>query len=187
MAAPEAEFRASAAELAALGTATRPSSLDEEAFVERFGHVYEHSPWIAKAAFSQRVAVDLDSAEDLGRLMEEIVADAGREKQLALLRAHPDLVGGRDVGDHLTDESRVEQRQAGLDACSPSEFERFKELNSKYRARFGFPFIIAVRGLQRSEILEVYERRINNDPSTEFAEALEQVHRIAYLRLLEIP
>jgi 2-oxo-4-hydroxy-4-carboxy-5-ureidoimidazoline decarboxylase len=115
--------------------------------------------------------------------MAACVELAGVEAQLALLRAHPDLAGKLAVRGELTAESTSEQAGAGLDRCSPKEFEEFQRLNDVYNTRFGFPFILAVKGYDRAGILEEFRRRVGNAPKAEFREALDQVHRIARLRL----
>ncbi len=105
------------------------------------------------------------------------------DAQLAVLRAHPDLAGKLAVGEALTADSSAEQAGAGLDQCTAEEFERFQALNEDYKARFRFPFILAVRGLHRRDILAAFEARVGNDPDTERATAVAQVNRIAALRL----
>jgi OHCU decarboxylase len=110
------------------------------------------------------------------------VFDAGKDAQLALIRAHPDL-GNRLA---MSRESASEQKGAGLDACSPEEFAEFQKLNADYKAKFGFPFIIAVRGLDRSAILAAFRTRLSNNADAEFATALEQIHRIAGFRIADI-
>ena len=148
-----------------------------EAFADRFGGVYEHSRWIAEAA-----AVD-GAPADPAAAMRAVVEAAPREAQLALLCAHPDLSGRLAVAGELTADSAQEQAGAGLDRCSPAEFAEFQTLNAQYRERFGFPFILAVRGYNRSSILAAFRRRVCNDHQEEFREALNQVHRIAALRI----
>ncbi len=161
----------------------RPSSLDRASFVATFGGIYEHSPWVAEGAFEVGIMPQQDTAAGLHAVLAAIVDGAGREAQLDLLRAHPDLAGRLAVAGDLTPDSTAEQAGAGLDSCTPEEFARFQDLNGRYRERFGFPFILAVRGKGRTEILEAFEERVNNAPDVEFATALEQVHRIALLRL----
>lgn len=160
-----------------------PKALDRESFVARFGGVYEHSPWVAETALAEGLGLEDDAVEALAARLRRIVDAAGRERQLALLRAHPELAGKLAVRGELTEESTCEQASAGLDACSQEEFAEFQALNAHYGERFGFPFIIAVRGLGRADILEAFRLRVENDVETEFATALEQVHRIAQLRL----
>ncbi len=163
--------------------ATPPATLGRTAFVARFGGVYEHSPWIAEAAFEAGLTAAANSAEGLSELLRAQVEAGGAERQMALLRAHPDLAGKLAVADELTAASAAEQQGAGLAACTAEEFERFQRLNAAYREKFGFPFILAVAGHRRSEILEIFQGRLGNDRDTEIREALEQVHRIALLRL----
>ena len=115
--------------------------------------------------------------------MAAVVEAASVVQQLALLRLHPELVGKLKVGETLTADSTREQASARLDECSPEEFERFQTLNETYNARFGFPFIIAVTGLTRGDILDAFEARAGNPPDVEFRTALDQVHRIARFRI----
>jgi 2-oxo-4-hydroxy-4-carboxy-5-ureidoimidazoline decarboxylase len=115
-----------------------------------------------------------------------IVDAAPRDRQLALLRAHPDLAGRLAVRGALTAESTAEQASAGLDRCTPEEFQRFTALNEVYKRKFPFPFIMAVKGRSRAEILEAFERRILNDEESEFRTALAEVHKIALLRLRDL-
>jgi 2-oxo-4-hydroxy-4-carboxy-5-ureidoimidazoline decarboxylase len=140
-------------------------------FVTRYGGIYEHSPWVAEAAFGR--------TGDLAEIMSAVVDAAGADAQLGLLRAHPDLAGKLA----MTASSVSEQSGAGLDQCSPEEFAEFTALNDRYKSRFGFPFILAVRGLHRGEILENFRRRIGNDRDTEFTTAIAEVHKIAGFRL----
>lgn len=151
---------------------------NKRAYVDRFGGVYEHSPWVAETAFEMGPPKPLA----LPAIMREIVENAGQKAQLTLLRAHPDLAGKLAKSGALTQESSSEQASAGLDQCSEAEFTEFTTLNERYKAKFGFPYILAVRGRHRSEILENFRSRIDNNPETEFREALDQVHQIAALR-----
>jgi len=121
---------------------------------------------------------------NVGNLRSAVVETAGDQRQLDLLRAHPDLAGKLALDGGLTKESTSEQAGAGLDQCTPDEFARFKSLNDVYTAKFGFPFILAVAGYGRHEILEIFERRVGNDVAIEMREALDQVHRIALFRLI---
>jgi N-carbamoyl-L-amino-acid hydrolase len=147
--------------------------------------IYEHSPWIAQAALARR---PFQSLAQLKHAIATVVREASQAQQLALLRAHPELAGKAMVAGTLTAESTGEQNRAGLAHCTPEEFARLQELNAAYNARFGFPFILAVRGprgtgLGRQEIIATFERRLDNHPEFERAEALRNVHRIAELRL----
>lgn len=157
------------------------SSVPAEAFVDLYGGVYEHSAWVAEA-----VAPEGGSSDDVGLLadrMAAVVEASGRDRQLELLRLHPELAGKLAVGTALTAASEAEQAGARLNECTPEEFARFHRLNAEYQAKFGFPFIIAVSGLTRREILEAFEARILNDREREFRTALDQVHKIARLRI----
>ncbi|WP_211103978.1 allantoate amidohydrolase [Skermanella pratensis] len=152
-------------------------------FVARFGGVFEHSPWVAETALAADPAIALADIPALHAGMCAAVRAAGRDRQLALLRAHPDLAGKLAVAGRLTADSASEQAGAGLDRCTPEEFERLQVLNDAYKEKFGFPFIIAVRGLTRADILDAFQHRIHNTPEQEFETALAQVERIALLRL----
>ena len=162
------------------------SEMGREDFIAVFGHIYEKSPWIVEQAWDQGLASTEDSPEGLCRTLATIVEEAGPELQLRLLRAHPDLAGKLGVGDVLTTESRSEQAGAGLDRCTKAEYAEFQSLNQSYTKQFGFPFILAVRGRNRQQVLENFRDRIDSGRDDEFAEALRQVHRIAWLRLQEI-
>ena len=147
--------------------------------------LYEHSPWIAEAALQLR---PFRSLAQLKYAMVQVLNGAGVERQLELIRAHPELAGKAMVAQALTTESTNEQSQAGLTHCTPEEFARIQQLNADYNARFGFPFILAVRGprgtgLARQEIIATFARRLSNHPDFERAEALRNIHRIAEIRL----
>jgi len=150
-------------------------------FVERFGGVFEHSPWVAEGAWEE--GLNPSSAADLHERMCAVLQSAPHERQLGVLNAHPDLAGKLALAGVLTAESTAEQASAGLDKCTPEEFDRLQALNAAYKAKFGFPFIMAVKGRTRAEIVQAFEERVNNDIETEFATALRQVERIALLRL----
>jgi OHCU decarboxylase len=160
-----------------------PHTMDRTAFVRDYGGIYEHSPWIAEAAFDQGLTPSDGAPENLAARMAAIVDAAPHKDQLALLRAHPELVGKLAIAGTLGNDSRIEQAGAGLDKCTAAEFDRFQTLNAQYGAKFEFPFIIAVGGLDRTAILAAFEQRIDNSPEQEFKTALGQVHRIALLRL----
>jgi len=146
---------------------------------------YEHSPWIAERAAAARPFASL---VQLKHAMAQVVRTAGRDAQLALIRAHPELAGKAMVSKTLTVESTNEQGKAGLTDCTPEEFARLQQLNADYNAKFGFPFILAVRGprgvgLNRHEIIASFERRLGHHPDFELAECLRNIHRIAEIRL----
>jgi OHCU decarboxylase len=157
--------------------------MSREAFVARFGGVYEHSPWIAEAAFARGLTSEHDTPEGLGAVMAQVLAAADEATKLQLIRLHPDLAGRAAIAGDLTDASRSEQAGAGLDRCTPEEYGRFQELNSAYKAKFEFPFILAVAGKTRHDILAAFGARISNDREAEFRTALGQIDRIALLRL----
>lgn len=161
----------------------RPSALDHGRFMVLYGDVYEHSPWIAEAVWRGRIGEELDRLEGLHGAMRTVVDGAGRDRQLALIRAHPDLAGRVAVAGQLTEASSAEQAGAGLDRCTAEEYETFQSLNAVYKEKFGFPFILAVKGLGRQEILEAFRHRVENGMQQEFRTALNQIHRIAGLRL----
>ena len=157
----------------------KPSALTRDAFVARFGPVYEASLWVAEAVWPAVARGELDDPQALAQAMREAVDGAARERKLALIRAHPQLA----VAGAMAEASVREQRGAGLDQCSPDELAAFRELNAAYFARFGHPFIVAVKGLSRAEILALFAEQLGNDPEVEFATALAQIHRIAEFRL----
>ncbi len=147
-------------------------------FIARFGHVYEASPWVADGVWPNPPA-DL---KGLAAAMAAVVDSAPRAQQLALIRAHPELASRTKMADA----SVREQAGVGLDQCSADEFAAFERLNAAYNARFGFPFIYAVKGATRADILAAFEARLANDPDTEFATAITQIHRIAGFRLADL-
>ena len=155
--------------------------MSHEEFVSRYGGIYEHSPWVAAEAADDAAACD--SYERIATIMADCVDNASAERQLALIRAHPDLAGKAQVAGELTADSSAEQSRAGLDQCSTEEYEQFQSLNDKYHEKFGFPFVMAVRDSTRAEILAAFELRLGNDVNTEFETALAEIHKIARLRL----
>jgi OHCU decarboxylase len=163
--------------------ALRPSRMDRAAFVAAFGGVFEHSPWIAERAFELELGPAHDSAGGLHNALARMFRSASEDERLGVLKAHPDLAGKLARAKRLTAESSAEQASAGLDALTDGERARFTELNTAYVDRFGFPFIIAVKGLTKADILAAFERRIANARDEEFATACRQVERIALLRL----
>lgn len=150
-------------------------------FVARFGAIYEHSPWVAEEA--AEVVAGCRDVERIAEVLADCVDNASRERQLGLIRAHPDLAGKAQIAGELTADSTTEQARAGLDQCSADEYARFQSLNRAYHDRFGFPFVMAVRDSSREEILAAFERRLNNAADVEFETALAEIHKIARLRL----
>jgi OHCU decarboxylase len=160
----------------------KPSLMARDAFLSLYGGVYEHSPHFAERVWPQAAGGGLDTLAGLSGALRTAVDASGREAQLALIRAHPDLAGRVK----LSPDSASEQAGAGLDHCTAAELEEFLALNTRYKAKFGFPFIKAVRGFSRPQILAEFRARLENDPAAEFATALEQIHRIAHLRLSDL-
>ena len=152
-------------------------------FVERFGGVFEHSPFIAERAYDAGLLFVPLTAKGIHNGLVQIFRKASHEERLGILRAHPDLAGKLAIAGGLTEESRKEQAGAGLDRLSPQEHARFTELNTAYTQKFGFPFIIAVKGLTRDDILAAFETRVDNGTQEEFDTAAAQVEKIALLRL----
>jgi 2-oxo-4-hydroxy-4-carboxy-5-ureidoimidazoline decarboxylase len=158
------------------------ADMSKEAFVERFGGIYEHSPWVAEAVWPDYAAGRLNRPGALAEAMRNVVEAATYDRKLALIRAHPELASKAKMADA----SVQEQSGAGLDQCTPEEFEAFQQMNSAYKIRFGFPFIVAVKGMTRQDILAVFQRRLANDPDLEFDTAISQIHRIAGFRLADL-
>ena len=154
--------------------------LSLEAFVERYGGVYERSPWVAKKCYEQAVGAGTD---ELALMFRHCVDNADHDTRLQLIRAHPDLAGRAAIRGELTEESSQEQASAGIDQCTADEYGQFVTCNDAYRQKFGFPFVMAVRNSNRHEILDAFSRRLKNDSDTEFATAIGEIHKIARLRL----
>ena len=156
-----------------------------EAAAQLLDGLYEHSPWIAEQALVQR---PFQSLQHLQHAMAQVLASAGRERQIELIRSHPELAGKAMVSNSLTAESTNEQSKAGLTQCTPAEFAKIQKLNADYNAKFGWPFILAVRGargsgLNKQQIIEAFERRLRGHPDFELAECLRNIHRIVEIRL----
>jgi 2-oxo-4-hydroxy-4-carboxy-5-ureidoimidazoline decarboxylase len=152
------------------------NKLDREAFIARFGGVYEHSPWVAEEAWGKRPFADRNALE---HAMQAAVNDAGRTRQLELIRKHPALGTRKELSGY----SHTEQAQAGILGAAETERRELAGLNRLYETKFGFPFILAVRGASLSTILDSCRTRLNHDFDAEFEESLRQVHRIAGFRL----
>lgn len=163
----------------------RPSEMERESFTSAFGGIFEHSPWIAEAAHALELGPTHDTAQGVHQALCRVFRTASPEQRLAVLTAHPDLAGKLAAAKQLTAESTAEQASVGLDLLSDAERAMLTQLNADYTAKFGFPFIIAVRDNTKASIIEAMHRRLTSDRETEFAEACRQVERIAELRLLE--
>lgn len=155
-------------------------ALSDDAFADRLGFLFEHSPWVVERAARRRPFADLHAG------LMQVVVEASHDEQLALVRAHPELAGKAAVDRALTVASAAEQASAGLDRLSPAEFDRFHALNAAYRERFGFPFVICVRKTNKAGILAAMQRRLANDRDAELATALAEVGEIVRLRLEDL-
>jgi OHCU decarboxylase len=164
-------------------TLAQLNSLLRDEFIRVVGPVFEHSPWIAEATWPRR---PFASAEELHRALCQTVAGAGEEKQLALIRAHPDLAGRLALSGQLTRESTNEQNRAGLDRLSPGEVALFQKNNAAYQEKFGFPFVICARLNKTEAILKGFIVRLQHPREQEIKTALEEIGKIAYLRLQDI-
>jgi len=154
--------------------------MEPAVFVAALGGVFEHSPWVAEAVVDRRPFASVDA---LHAAMAAAVDAAPAEGQLALIRAHPELAGKAAIRGELTAASTSEQAGAGLAACTPAQYARLTELNARYNARFGFPFILAVKGYDRAGVIAAFERRVERSTEEERAENLRQIARIARFRL----
>lgn len=161
----------------------RLSTLDRETFLAAVGAVFEHSPWVMERAWEKR---PFATRAALIAVLGEVLETAERELQLSLINAHPELAGKAAVRGELTADSAREQAGAGLTACSPEEFAEIRRLNAAYREKFGWPFIVAVKGLSRQDIIGAMERRLGRSPDEEFSAALAQILRIGSFRLCEL-
>ena len=158
------------------------NNLSQSKFIEIFANIFEKNIWIAERLYNQK---PFNSFKDLCSKILEIFKTTSKENQLKIIRAHPDLADKTKIS-LLNIDSRAEQNRAGLDKCSEKEFNEFKSLNDSYKKKFNFPFILAVRGKNKIEILNEFKKRILNNKEKEFKEAIAQVCRIADLRLKEL-
>jgi OHCU decarboxylase len=159
------------------------NELGREAFVERYGPLFEHSPWVAADAWSDRPFADTD---ELFEALRAAMYSAPRERQLALIRAHPDLAGKAAIEGTLTNSSRREQASAGLDRLTPDEYAAFTRTNAAYRERFGFPFVVCAREHTTDSIIAAAAARLDADPAAEERTALAEIAKIARLRLADL-
>jgi OHCU decarboxylase len=160
------------------------NALGEREFVERFGGVFEHSPWVAQRAWGRK---PFGSVEALHAAMMQVVAQAGKEEQLALIRAHPELAGAEAKQATLTVDSSSEQRRLGFTRLSHEQYAQMKKLNLQYKTRFGFPCIVALRlHATRDSVMAEMQRRVANDADTELRNALEQIGHITRGRLAKL-
>ena len=152
-----------------------------EQFVDRYGGIYERSAWVAEEAYA--AATGVSDTDSLANIFARCVDEAPYDRKLTLIRAHPDLAGKAAIAGDLTEASTAEQSSAGIDQCTPEEYDQFQSLNANYKEKFGFPFVMAVRNSNRSDILGAFAKRLQNDSETEFATAIAEIHKIARLRL----
>ena len=162
-----------------MNSVDKVNKLSKSDFISIFGNVFEKTDWIAEKAYALK---PFNNFQELFSKMMEIFENSKKENHLEILNAHPDLV----VEKQLTDDSRKEQNNASLNQCTNEEFIEFKKLNEEYKKKFRFPFIVAVKGKNRKEILNNFRQRITNNINLEFEEAKEQVKKIANFRLSEI-
>ena len=164
----------------------RPSQMAKEDFVSAFRSVFEHSPWVAEQAYDTEISPAIDTATGLHSALCRQFRLASPEQRLAVLNAHPDLAGKLAKAKQLTNASTIEQASAGLDVLTEAQQLTFTKLNEAYKRKFAFPFIIAVKGLSASEIESIFEQRLGNTKDQEFAEACQQVEKLARLRLIDL-
>ena len=163
--------------------AISPAEMKEVEFVGLFGGVYEHSPWVAEQTWQQGLDAAQNTPAGLSAAMQKEIAAADRERLMALINAHPDLAGKAAVRGELTAESTSEQAGAGISECTAEEFEQFQHYNEAYKEKFGFPFIMAVKGSNRHKILAAFIERLENDAEAEYQRALNEINKIARFRL----
>ena len=159
-------------------------TLGKDVFVQRYGGVYEHSPWIAESSWL--LGRSATTAAQLSAIMSQVVDQAEKNQRLALIRAHPDLAGRLAIAGELTAASSDEQASAGLDQCSSEEFAELQQLNQAYREKFSFPFVMAVKNSHRHKIIAAFKSRLENSYEEEFEHAIFEIHQIARLRLEQL-
>ncbi len=167
-------------------TSCVPADMTRTEFVEHFKDLYEHSPWVAEGVYDGGLAASHLQRDSLHDTFMSVMLGADKNKQLALINAHPDLAGKAAIAGELTEASTSEQSGAGIQDCSAEEFAEFTQLNADYKAKFGFPFIKAVKGSNRHQILAAFRERIHNSPEQEFAQALVEINKIAGFRLADM-
>ena len=163
-------------------TLDRINELDKECFIARFGSLFEHSPWVAEEAWRSG---PFRSIEEMWRAFEDAMYVAPRERQLELIRTHPDLAGKAAIAGEISPESAREQASAGLDRLSPGEFEAFTRMNREYRERFGLPMVVCVREHTKESILENVQSRLGNSRDEEIRITLAEISKISHYRLLD--
>jgi len=160
--------------------------MDKGEIIDLLKSIYEHSAWVPERLLSQNIS-EIKTKEQLQLMMQKIVDNASEIEKLNLIKAHPELGKKLKKQEKLTKFSEEEQKSAGLDQCSDQEFEILTKLNNDYRLKFEFPFIIAVRGLSKNQIIDNMKKRVNNSKSQEFETAINEIHKIAKLRIKDLP
>ena len=164
----------------------KPSQMNQDQFVKTFGGVFEHSSWIAKRAFQSELSPAHDCAVGLHAALTRVFREASEKQRLRVLTAHPDLAGKLAAAKQLTKESTGEQKSAGLNQLTDHERAEFNKLNTAYVKKFSFPFIVAVKGLSKAQILAAFKTRLNNTRGQELTTAAKEVEKIALLRLKDL-
>ncbi|MCP4788685.1 MAG: 2-oxo-4-hydroxy-4-carboxy-5-ureidoimidazoline decarboxylase [Gammaproteobacteria bacterium] len=167
-------------------TSCVPTTMTKSAFVDHFKDLYEHSAWVAERVFDLGINQQHQQREVMHQAFSAVMLSADPTQQVALINAHPDLAGKAAISGQLTAASTAEQSGAGIQQCNAEEFAEFTELNANYKAKFGFPFIKAVKGSNRYEILAAFRQRINNSHEREFNQALLEINKIAGFRLADM-
>lgn len=160
--------------------------MDKGEIIDLLKSIYEHSAWVPERLLSKNIS-EIKTKEELQLMMQNIVDNASEIEKLNLIKAHPELGKKLKKQEKLTKFSEEEQKSAGLDQCSDQEFEILTNLNNEYRSKFEFPFIIAVRGLGKNQIIDNMKKRVNNSKSQEFETAINEIHKIAKLRIIDLP
>jgi len=160
------------------------NKLPESDFIKFFANIFENSRFIAEELYKKKGA-GFNDFSDLTQKMLDVFHNTTQKQKLEILNSHPDLADKTKITS-LTDDSKKEQQNAGLDSCTREEFDEFKKLNDLYKKKFNFPFILAVKGKNKNEILDNFKKRVSSNPETEFDEVIKQVKQIAILRLEEI-
>ena len=160
-------------------------TINQDEFIDLLENIYEHSPWVPLRLFSGKINKTIDK-EYLYEKMKTTVDNASKTEKLKLIRSHPELGNKLQKIDELTKYSKEEQKSAGLNQCTAEEFKVLTDLNQQYRTQFEFPFIIAVKGLFKSDIISEMEKRVNNTKEKEFESAMTEIHKIAKLRIYDL-
>ena len=159
--------------------------MERKEIIDLLKSIYEHSKWVPERLLSENIN-EIQSKEELQLMMKKIVDNSSETEKLNLINAHPELVKRLHKKEKLTNFSENEQKSAGLDQCTDKEFEILTNLNNEYRLKFKFPFIIAVKGLNKNQIIENMQKRVNNSKTKEFETAISEIHKIAELRIKDL-